>query len=218
VHDQADEGGRLSDARFDPSRRTSSVAVILLTLAIAGGRTLAVFGGFALAGCSEGSAKDTAPPNAAASVPPASSGHGTIEVVDLAGLGTALEQRRGKPLIVNFWAMWCPPCVEELPELIAAAQAGQIELVGVSYDLMMPGSDKTKIEPKLRKFLTDRKLALSTLVFDAPDLDAINAKYDLPGPIPATLAIDASGKIVDRENGAAERARFDEMIQRAKRP
>lgn len=56
---------------------------------------------------------------------------------DLSGKPQPLAQWKGKPLIVNFWATWCAPCVQEMPELneLAAANAAAgIQVIGVGID------------------------------------------------------------------------------------
>ncbi len=56
-----------------------------------------------------------------------------IALNDAAGKSFTLASLRGKPVVLNFWATWCPPCRSEAPELQRAAQryAGQVALVGV---------------------------------------------------------------------------------------
>ena len=60
----------------------------------------------------------------------------TLELVDLTGRQHTLAEWRGKPVVVNFWASWCAPCLDELPVLqrMAAAQRGKVEFVGVAMD------------------------------------------------------------------------------------
>jgi peroxiredoxin len=58
-------------------------------------------------------------------------------LADAAGKSTALAQWKGKPLVVNFWATWCDPCVEEMPELSALqkeVQARNIQILGIGVD------------------------------------------------------------------------------------
>jgi thiol-disulfide isomerase/thioredoxin len=142
----------------------------------------------------------------------------TIEIVGFDALETALVDLRGEGMLLNFWAMWCAPCVAELPELLETAHAFRERggrVVGVSYDLMVAGADPTTIEDELRVFLDKRGLDYPILVYDEDDYEAVNARYDLGGEIPITLAIDAQGRIVDQQRGRANRERFDEMMRKA---
>jgi peroxiredoxin len=64
-----------------------------------------------------------------------------FELPDLAGKRQRLSALRGKVVLLNFWATWCPPCVEEIPSLLAlrAAMRGKdFELVTVSVDEELP--------------------------------------------------------------------------------
>ena len=62
-------------------------------------------------------------------------------LVDLGGKPQQLEQWRGKVLVVNFWATWCPPCQAEIPDFIAIEKeyGGKgVAVVGVSIDSLQP--------------------------------------------------------------------------------
>jgi thiol-disulfide isomerase/thioredoxin len=156
----------------------------------------------ALAGC-----------GGAGGAPPAFS----VELGDLPALERALAERRG-PCLLNFWATWCPPCVAELPDLVAVAKEfgpSGLRTLGVSYDLMVPGVERGQAVEKVRGFLVKRELALETLIYEAPDFEAIDARFQLPGAIPVTLAFDRDGKVVDRSEGETSRERFAEMARKA---
>jgi thiol-disulfide isomerase/thioredoxin len=164
---------------------------------------------FALASCSTGEG-EAAPPLVGAAP--------TTSIVGFDGLEAALAERRGSGYLLNFWAMWCAPCVAEMPELVEvgreyAERGGHV--VGVSYDLMVAGADPATIASDVRAFLVARELDLSVLIYDEDDYDAVNERYGLPGAIPATLAIDAEGRVVDRQFGKADHTRFDEMMRKA---
>lgn len=142
-----------------------------------------------------------------------------IRVVDLKGLEAAIAAHRGKPLLVNFWAIWCQPCVEELPEFLETgreARAAGGAVLTVSYDLMLPDVTATGVLKQMRAWAAEHRIDAPVLIFDAPDYDAVNARFGLPGPVPATIAIDRNGNVVDRVAGKAGKAKFDAMLQKAK--
>lgn len=54
---------------------------------------------------------------------------------DADGKPQALSRWKGKPLIINFWATWCAPCVEEMPELAALqAEVAPVQIIGIGVD------------------------------------------------------------------------------------
>ncbi len=161
--------------------------------------------------CSPAPEEVPEPPAAEATVP-------SISILDYAGLEAAVEAREGSGYLLNFWALWCAPCVEELPHLVHVAQRYRErggEVIGVSYDLMIPGDDATSIMPKMTSFMQRRTIDLPVWIYDEDDYEQINARFDLPGEVPVTLAIDKDGKIVDRQEGAADEARFEDMMRKA---
>jgi len=142
----------------------------------------------------------------------------TVEVVDFDGLQAALAEYRGEGMLLNFWAMWCAPCVAELPDLNEIAQAYREKggkVVAVSYDLMLPGADSSTIVEETREFLVKRGIDIPILIYDADDYNEVNEFYSLPGEVPVTLALNAAGEIVDREDSSSERARFEELMKKA---
>ena len=173
-----------------------------------------------LASCGQGDPSTSSGP-AAASPAPEEGGEWTpprIEVVDLAGVEAALARRRGQGFLLNFWAIWCGPCVEELPELLEVAHEARPrggDVVGISYDLMVAGADLEGMPATMARFLDKKGLDLEVLLYDADDYEGINERFSLPGEVPVTLAIDASGQVVDRQEGKAGRERFAAMMRRA---
>jgi len=98
------------------------------------------------------------------------------------GRTVALKDLRGKVVVLNFWATWCPPCVEELPSLVAmqAQMRDQVTVFAVSVD---------EDEEAYRQFLVDHRVDLLT-VRDPSKKSALmygTVKY------PESYIIDPSG-------------------------
>jgi thiol-disulfide isomerase/thioredoxin len=149
---------------------------------------------------------------------PAPSSRPSIEVVGFEALDAALAARRGEGFLLNFWAIWCPPCVAEMPELVETAHAWRERggsVVGVSYDLMIPGVTADEVVEQMRAFTQERGIDIPVLIYDDADYERINERFALPGEVPVTLAIDRAGNVVDRHEGQADRARFDELMRKA---
>lgn len=102
----------------------------------------------------------------------------------------SLERLRGKPVILNFWATWCQPCIMEHRVLHQAAKVlgDQVQFVGVVYE------DETE---RILDFLARNGSGYPTLV-DQGGKTAI--AYGVYG-VPETFFIDASGQIVEKYEG-----------------
>ena len=106
------------------------------------------------------------------------------------GRTIALDEFRGRPVVLNFWATWCGPCYQEHPVLVANARALQpgVQFVGVVFQ---------DTEEKIQKFLDERGRAYPTLIDD----EGKTAIAYGVGGVPETFFLDASGKIVAKHSG-----------------
>lgn len=108
---------------------------------------------------------------------------------DLEGKPLDLDSMRGKPVVVVVWGSWCPPCREEAPEVVAAANelAGTADFVGV--DIRDPGTAAP--QSFVRRFEVPYKS------FYSPDSEVLlNFPRPLgPNTIPATVVLDSQGRL-----------------------
>src|SRR5215469_3152034 len=125
---------------------------------------------------------------------------------DLNGHHVKLSTWRGRPLVVDFWATWCPPCRKEVPELNAIYRKYRsrgLVVVGVSVDKVQ-GDGVKSVVPFAKEF----KISYPILMAD----DALVEAMDLDN-IPTTFFIDRKGKTVARLEG---RGKSGELATAAK--
>lgn len=106
------------------------------------------------------------------------------------------------------------PCVSELPDLVEVAahfEADGGQLLTISHDLVIDGRSIETV----RTFAERRGYVFPILVFPGDDLDAVVERFDIPGPIPFTLAVNADGEVVDTHEGVAGPERLAEMMRAA---
>lgn len=86
--------------------------------------------------------------------------------VDATGLRAALVPS-GRPLVVNHWATWCDPCVEEMPRLVrAAAGAGELaEFVGVSWELFDHPGEVPKVAARVARFADSMGIGYPSVLY-----------------------------------------------------
>ena len=120
---------------------------------------------------------------------------------DAQGKQHALAQWKGKPLIVNFWATWCGPCVQEMPELseLAAANAASgLTVIGIGIDS----------PAKIDEFAKKLKISYPLYVAGMSGTD-LSRRFGNPnGGLPYTVLIGADGQVKKTYLG---RLKFDEL-------
>jgi thiol-disulfide isomerase/thioredoxin len=119
--------------------------------------------------------------------------------------GAALDQWRGKVLVVNFWATWCAPCREEMPEFVKAQReyGGKgLQFVGIAVDQA----------DKVDQFVKEIGLNYPTLIggFGAMELSKTlgNDKMALP----FTVVLNRDGKVVHTQLGELKPAKLQSIV------
>ncbi|MFN7918389.1 MAG: TlpA disulfide reductase family protein [Vicinamibacterales bacterium] len=112
-------------------------------------------------------------------------------VRDLDGKAISMADLKGKVVLVNFWATWCPPCRAEIPDLIAlqAKYKDQLVIIGVSEDEIPP--------EEVKAFATGQKMNYPIVMANA-ELSTI---FKGVAALPTTFVIDPEGRIQQRHTG-----------------
>jgi cytochrome c biogenesis protein CcmG/thiol:disulfide interchange protein DsbE len=124
---------------------------------------------------------------------------------DMNGVDVRLADFKGKPLIVNFWATWCPPCILEQPELTELAAEYKdrgLTMVGISYN-----DEPAQIQEYAKEF----KVPYPMLV--GRDRDDVFDAFGLTAGLPTTVFIRADGTIATRLQGINTKAWLQEQIE-----
>lgn len=129
---------------------------------------------------------------------------------DINGKTHALNDFKGKIVLINFWASWCAPCVKEFPHLIDAAKKNKDNLV-----LIALSADTS--EDAIKKFIRTRSINAPN-IFVALDKDDIAGKKFQTFQLPETYILDQNHKISGKLVGAAwTPAELDAMINSLKK-
>lgn len=112
---------------------------------------------------------------------------------DLEGRKTSLSDFRGKVVLLNFWATWCPPCKAEMPGMEKLYQTFKD-----NPDFVMLAVDSQEEASVVRKFIADNQYHFKVLL----DSDGqVNARYSVQA-IPTTYLIDRQGRVIAGKAGA----------------
>lgn len=124
-----------------------------------------------------------------------------LELPTASGAGMPLRSLRGRPLVVNFWATWCPPCVKEMPELDRFARefGGQgWQVLGVAIDQAGP----------VQAFLKQTPVVFPIVLAGTEGLSWVRRLGNPAGGLPFSVQFGTDGLAARRKLGATS---FDEL-------
>ena len=127
-----------------------------------------------------------------------------FQLEDLGGRTVRLSDYRGKVVLLNFWATWCPPCRAEMPDLVRLQKENEsrgLQIIGITYPAY--------IRKAVRRLARQLKLNYPIL-YGSREL---GAKYDVGEVLPATIVIDREGKIRGRILGILEPEEFEQSVK-----
>ncbi|MDH3714029.1 MAG: TlpA family protein disulfide reductase [Gammaproteobacteria bacterium] len=126
-----------------------------------------------------------------------------FEFTDLDGHRQRLSEQRGKWVMINFWATWCPPCIHEMPELEAFYRAhknGKATVWGVTFE-------DTPAE-LIREFVADLSVTYPIMGLGHDPVTPFGTVRVLP----TTFVIDPDGEFVRRFEGPVTAARLEQAM------
>ena len=131
----------------------------------------------------------------------------SLKLHDLKGASHTLEDYRGKPVLLNFWATWCVPCAAEMPLLSEMQKQYQGKILFIAASI-----DDEDMKPQVEAFIKKHQGEALTVMMGATldSLDDFGVNQGMPG----TVFIDAEGKIVDRITGALKRPDLEQRLRK----
>lgn len=112
----------------------------------------------------------------------------------LDGKPLLISQWRGKPLVLNFWATWCPPCIEELPMLDTFYKQKRAD----GWQMLAIAADS---ESKARAFLAKHPIQIPVTVLGGDAIALSKELGNLVGGLPFTVVLNSSAQVAVKKAG-----------------
>jgi peroxiredoxin len=125
-----------------------------------------------------------------------------LETIDPGGIKSIAENKTSKLRLINLWATYCGPCVEELPELVAMNRMYRKR----DFEMITISLDDVAEKPRALDFLNQRHVSGKNYAFNSTDRDKLAEALDpkWPGPLPYTVLVAPGGDVIYRQHGPLE--------------
>lgn len=126
---------------------------------------------------------------------------------DMSGIKHQLSQYKGKWLLVNYWATWCPPCLEEVPDLVNLydhRKKKDLMVIGVVFDY--------KDVKEVSEYVDDMLMSYPIVLGD----DSVAAQIGSAEVLPTTFIYNPQGELVKIKRGLITRQYIEKLIGTAK--
>jgi thiol-disulfide isomerase/thioredoxin len=124
---------------------------------------------------------------------------------DLKGATVSLDQWKGKVVVLNFWATWCPPCREEMPALMRYQQrsaANGVQVLGIALDAT----------DKVAAFAAELQINYPLLVGGTELFKLMADLGNRAGALPFTVVIDRQGNFATAHLGALTETQLEQLV------
>ncbi len=126
-----------------------------------------------------------------------------FKLTDSNGKAHRLGDYRGRWVIVNFWATWCPPCLEEIPDLVAITESHKdVQVFGVAMEFQ----DSNQVLQFAEGMFVNYPIVLG----DRKIVDQVGEVVGLP----TTFVYDPQGKLAIRHVGKITRKQIERLLDR----
>jgi len=130
-----------------------------------------------------------------------------LSLPDAAGKEQSIGQWRGKVVVVNFWATWCAPCREEMPEFVRAqTEFGSrgLQFVGIAVDQA----------DKVEQFAKDLGLNYPTLIGGYGAVELSKTLGNRLAALPFTVIVDRQGRVVHTQLGPLKPSQLRSIVNK----
>jgi thiol-disulfide isomerase/thioredoxin len=119
----------------------------------------------------------------------------------------SMKELRGKPLLLNFWATWCPPCIEELPlidNFFNLNKSKSLQVVGLAVD-----------QPSMvRRFLTQKPLGFPVGLAGFNGTELGKTLGNSQSVLPFSVIFDAKGRLLAQKAGKLDQSNLDDWLKK----